>query len=327
MPVDLNALFAPAALAFVMSATVIWALIRSRVSALALDRPNDRSLHAAPTPRIGGLGILAGLAAGVALSAYQPAAAILLALALIVGVSLADDVRGVSPAVRFPVHLLASSIAAVALMADHAPWPWIVLALLAIAWLANLYNFMDGSDGLAGGMAVIGFGAYGIGAALHGDTPFAAANLAVCAAAAAFLIFNFPPARVFMGDAGSVTLGFLAAVLGIEGWHRFDWPFWFGALVFSPFIADATITLAKRLVRGERVWQAHRSHYYQRLVQRGWGHRTTALAGYALMIACAGLALAGAGLGRAGQWALLAACAAGYCALALVLERRLSAPR
>ena len=191
MPVDLNALFAPAAIAFVISATVIWALLRSRVSTLALDRPNDRSLHDAPTPRIGGLGILAGVAVGIALSAYQPAIPVLAALAIVIAISLFDDLGGVSPAMRFPVHLIAAGVAAFVLMADHAPWPWIVLALLAIAWLTNLYNFMDGSDGLAGGMALFGFGAYGIGAALHGDAGFAAANFAVCAAAAAFLSSTF----------------------------------------------------------------------------------------------------------------------------------------
>src|SRR5262249_53435950 len=154
---------------------------------------------------------------------------------------------------------------------------WAVLAAgVATAWMINLYNFMDGSDGLAGGMAAIGFGCYGIAALAGGDYLCATINLVVAASALGFLCFNFSPARLFMGDVGSVSLGFLAAVLDVVGWLRGDWPVWFGIVVFSPFIVDATVTLFKRALRGARVWEAHREHYYQRLVQSGWGHRKTA---------------------------------------------------
>jgi UDP-N-acetylmuramyl pentapeptide phosphotransferase/UDP-N-acetylglucosamine-1-phosphate transferase len=111
----------------------------------------------------------------------------------------------------------------------------------------------------------------------------------VVAAAATFLLFNFPPARLFMGDAGSVPVGFLAAALSFSGWRDGDWPFWFPVAVFSPFIVDATLTLLKRCRRANR--DAHKKHYYQRLVRMGWGHRTTALAEYALMLACGATAL------------------------------------
>jgi UDP-N-acetylmuramyl pentapeptide phosphotransferase/UDP-N-acetylglucosamine-1-phosphate transferase len=89
-----------------------------------------------------------------------------------------------------------------------------------------------------------------------------------------------------MGDSGSVPLGFLAAAFGMHGWAEHDWPLWFPLVVFSPFIVDATVTLARRLWQRQRVWQAHREHYYQRLVQLGWGHARTALAEYALMALC-----------------------------------------
>jgi UDP-N-acetylmuramyl pentapeptide phosphotransferase/UDP-N-acetylglucosamine-1-phosphate transferase len=174
-------------------------------------------------------------------------------------------------------------------------------------------------------MAVFGFSACATAAVIGGDVAFAAMNLAIAAAAAGFLWFNFPPARVFMGDAGSVPLGFLAAVASIEGWVRGNWPLWFGVLVFSPFILDATVTLAKRLVRGERVWQAHREHYYQRLVRCGWGHRKTALAGYALMLACGMLALWGTALSAAAQAALLVIAGAAYVGIVFILERKLHA--
>jgi UDP-N-acetylmuramyl pentapeptide phosphotransferase/UDP-N-acetylglucosamine-1-phosphate transferase len=158
-------------------------------------------------------------------------------------------------------------------------------------WMTNLYNFMDGSDGLAGGMTVLGFSFLGAGAWMSGDEVLLIECAIVAAAGAAFLLFNFPPARLFMGDAGSVPLGFLAAALSLSGWRDGDWPLWFPAAVFSPFIADATLTMAKRILSGERVWEAHNKHYYQRLVRMGWGHRTTALAEYALMAACGGVAL------------------------------------
>jgi len=164
---------------------------------------------------------------------------------------------------------------------------------LAVAWMTNLYNFMDGSDGLAGGMAVIGFGAYALAAASGGHAPLLALSAALAAAALGFLLFNFPPARVFLGDVGSVPLGFLAGALGIVGWRDDLWPLWFPALVFAPFIADASATLLRRLARREKVWQAHREHYYQRLVRTGAGHRGAALAGYALMLVCAAAALYG----------------------------------
>ena len=169
-------------------------------------------------------------------------------------------------------------------------FPFVVLAL-AIAWYANLYNFMDGSDGLAGGMAVIGFGAYALAAAAAGETVLATSSAVVASASLAFLVFNFPPARIFMGDVGSVPLGFLAGALGVLGWHAGAWPLWFPVAVFAPFVCDATLTLAKRLARRERVWRAHRDHYYQRLVRMGFGHRGTAWIEYAAMTGCAGAAL------------------------------------
>jgi len=114
----------------------------------------------------------------------------------------------------------------------------------------------------------------------------------IAAAAAAFLVFNFDPARIFLGDAGSTTLGFLAAGLGLIGWRSGTWPLGVPLLVFSPFIVDASVTLAKRMARGEKFWQAHRSHYYQRLVLSGWSHRKTAVAEYGVMIVCGLCALA-----------------------------------
>jgi UDP-N-acetylmuramyl pentapeptide phosphotransferase/UDP-N-acetylglucosamine-1-phosphate transferase len=186
-----------------------------------------------------------------------------------------------------------------------------VLLVFAIAWSANAYNFMDGADGLAAGMAVFGFGAYALAAHLAGAGPLATLCASLAAAAAAFLPFNWHPARLFLGDVGAVPVGFLAGALGAQGWNEGCWPLWFPLLVFAPFLGDATLTLARRLWRRERIWQAHREHYYQRLVQLGFGHRRTALLEYAAMAGCAGIALAVLGQSAAVQafavaWAVVA---------------------
>jgi UDP-N-acetylmuramyl pentapeptide phosphotransferase/UDP-N-acetylglucosamine-1-phosphate transferase len=152
-------------------------------------------------------------------------------------------------------------------------------------WMTNLYNFMDGMDGFAGGMTILGFGCLAYVAWTHGNHGLAGLSLLIAGAAAGFLRYNFPPARIFMGDVGSVPLGFLAGASAVIGIHGGLFDFWVPMLVFSPFVIDATVTLLKRLLRGEKVWQAHLDHYYQRLVLAGWGHRKVVLAEYGLMLA------------------------------------------
>jgi len=151
--------------------------------------------------------------------------------------------------------------------------------------MTNLYNFMDGSDGLAGGMAFFGFSIFGLATLMRGDYVQAMMNFSVGAAAVSFLYYNFNPAKVFMGDAGSIALGFLVAALGVLGWQKNVWPLWFPILVFSPFIVDASVTLVKRSLRGAKVTEAHREHYYQRVIQMGVSHRDLALFEYGLMLA------------------------------------------
>ena len=232
--------------------------------------------------------MMAGIFAGFAI--LQTPLVVVLPAAALVALSHVDDLRGLPIPVRFGAQLAAAigfafgALPAVAL-------PLLALIVIGILWVTNLYNFMDGSDGLAGGMTVMGFAFLGAGAWMSGDEALLIECVIVAAAAAAFLIFNFPPARLFMGDAGSVSIGFLAAVLSLSGWRDGDWPLWFPAAIFAPFIADATLTLFKRLLTREPFWKAHNRHYYQRLVRMGWGHRGTALAEYALMLACGATAL------------------------------------
>ncbi len=205
-------------------------------------------------------------------------------VALLTLISFADDVFGLRVSGRLMTHGAIATWFSAALLFDAHGWIIVTITTVAIVWMINLYNFMDGSDGLAGGMTLIGFSCYGLIAWLAGEESFAMINFCIAAAAAAFLLFNFHPARIFMGDAGAIPLGFLAASLGVTGWANGLWPLWLPVLVFSPFIVDASVTLVRRSLRKERIWQAHREHYYQRLVQSGFGHRNTALLGYILML-------------------------------------------
>lgn len=308
-----------AAAAFLVSLVTL-RLVFARLGRVALDQPNARSLHERPVPRTGGLAVLAGAATSLPLGAqalWLPAG-IAAALALL---SFVDDLRGLPTLLRFSGHLAAAIGFAAAALSELSPVA-VAALVIAIAWLTNLYNFMDGADGLAGGMAVIGFGAYALAAQTAGASALASASVAIAAAAAAFLLHNFHPARIFLGDAGSIPLGFLAAALGLLGWRDGLWPLWFPLLVFAPFVADATATLVRRLARGERVWVAHREHYYQRMVRMGVGHRATALAYYALMLACACAALYARGASIAGQALASAAAALLLIGTALWIDRR-----
>ncbi len=301
-----------------------WLLRSGLAQRIALDHPNERSLHLQPVPRIGGL-VLVGVATAamlVALPALRPLATIAAALMLL---SAWDDRHGLPVALRLIAHLAAALLAAGIVMPASAAWVWLA-AMVALTWGMNLYNFMDGSDGLAGGMALIGFAALALAAGSEA-TELALACACIAAAAAGFLLHNFHPARVFLGDAGSIPLGFLAGALGLEGWIDGIWPLWFPLLVFSPFVVDATVTLALRILRGRRPWQAHREHAYQRMVAGGLGHRGTALAWYGLMLACAGSALAALRAEAATQALLLGGWAAIYVALLTWVRARLPLKR
>ena len=286
-----------------------------------LDHPNARSLHTTPVPRSGGLGVLAGviltLLATAGLGWMEAELAwIGGALLLVALVSFLDDLGDLSPLVRLTAHGLAAGLLVFGGLGwsrldlpgftlAFPDWLTLVLTLLFVVWMINLYNFMDGMDGLAGGMAMFGvltlawFG-------WSGEAPvYALVCLGVAASAGGFLASNFPPARIFLGDVGSSSLGLLAAALSLWGAELGLLPLWVAWLAFSPFIVDATWTLLARLVRGERVWEAHRSHHYQRLVLAGWTHRQTVLRAYGLMAAVGACAIAAPGLTPADQWLLL----------------------
>jgi UDP-N-acetylmuramyl pentapeptide phosphotransferase/UDP-N-acetylglucosamine-1-phosphate transferase len=307
----------------IISACATWGLLRALESKrnLPLDRPNERSLHVAPVPRVGGLAIVPAIALAWAFVPGAVQVAIWGPAVFLFAISFLDDIRGLRVSFRLGAHLLAAGMTAAALMEPRAGVAAAAVTAIAIAWMTNLYNFMDGSDGLAGGMASIGFGSYGIAAWMGGSLALASACAAVAFASLVFLTHNFHPARVFLGDSGSIPIGFLAAALGAHGWLENLWPAWFPLLVFSPFIVDASVTLLRRCVRREKIWRAHREHYYQRLVQLGWGHKKTALAEYALMLTCGLAALFALQQPAAAQVILLTTCAVLYLLLTTFIDR------
>ncbi len=302
---DLPSVAAAAALAAVGCIAVLACLLKTRLAwRLAVDTPNWRSLHTRPVPRVGGWGVVPAVVGATVVVGggvrIDYALAGMVALAVL---SFIDDRRGLPASVRFAVHFIVAGLFVWALETGDGLWAMIALGV-AIVWMTNLYNFMDGLDGLAGGMALFGFAAYAWAAAGHASelTVLAAA---LAGAALGFLLFNFHPAKIFLGDVGSIPLGFMAGALGLYGWRHEVWPLWYPAIVFSPFIADASLTLAKRAVRKEKVWEAHREHYYQRLVRMGMGHRPIALVWYGLMAAAALLGIGMLQLSAFAQYAIL----------------------
>ena len=310
--------------------TIAW-LRQSRWSDRLADHPNERSLHAWPVPRVGGLGIMAGALPVAFFFASAQGKAILGCAVVLMCISLADDLRSRSIGLRLSAHAFAAAVAILVIVPPLPAlgafaWLAITAAWAAILWMTNLFNFMDGSDGLAGGMSTIGFATLATAAAGAGQTALALESAALAAASAGFLLRNFPPATVFMGDAGSIPLGFLAAALGLHGVQLGAWPPWFPVLVFSPFIADATVTILRRLASGERIWIAHRQHAYQRLVLAGWSRRRLAVIAYVFMSAAAASAMAGLGEGALVRCGIISVWIALYALLYAAIERHAASP-
>ena len=304
-----------------------------------LDHPNQRSLHSTPTPRTGGLAILGGLVLGLlsvgavrlikseqgvdGLLEWWPLAWIVTLSVVLAVVSFLDDRQGLPVWGRFCAQIVLASLLVIGgeLAVSKVVFPlvgtWdlgplsIVASIVFLVWMTNVYNFMDGMDGFAGGMTIVG----GLSLAFVSWTTqheaMALLPLLLAGSSAGFLVHNFPPARIFMGDVGSAPIGFIFGGLILWGCRQGIFDIWVPVVIFSPFIMDATVTIIRRTVNGEKPWEAHRTHYYQRLVLSGWGHRKTVLAEYGLMILCGALAWAyhiaddSVRLGILSLWALL----------------------
>jgi UDP-N-acetylmuramyl pentapeptide phosphotransferase/UDP-N-acetylglucosamine-1-phosphate transferase len=329
MPLDMpiSAAVALASLLLSVSATR-WLVSHGAAGRGPLDYPNARSLHSTPVPRSGGLAVLIGvgtpLAILAALGIFAPELGWIAAAVLpVAGIAFLDDLGEVSRRLR----LVAQLGAALLLIWGGLRWDvldlpgwtlafpgWVaaVLTLVYVVWLINLYNFMDGMDGFAAGMALFGFSAFAILGWSGGEALFALASACVAAASTGFLTGNFPPARIFLGDAGSSSLGMFVAAFSLWGADLGLFPLWSAWLAFSPFILDATWTLLARLARRERIWEPHRQHHYQRLVLAGWTHRRTLLHAYPIMAAAAACAVASTRLPPHEQWLLIGAWAMIY---------------
>ena len=310
----------PAAFAFVSAWWLTNRLCSPKSFLSILAHPNERTLHSMPTPQTGGLAVIGSVVISLILAASvlaitQPSKPVLpkgvasgsvwivVSMLLIFVVSFIDDCVGLPAALRLGVQAASAVIiiGGVGLTLSSISIPGgpniplglaaIPVSVLVLLWMANLYNFMDGMDGFAGGMTFWGFGflAY-FGWQAHFPVMLIIATF-VAMGALGFLTYNFPPARIFMGDAGSITIGFLAGTLMILGVRDGIFELWVPIMIFSPFIVDATITLLRRVIRRQKIWEAHREHYYQRLVLSGWSHRRTVLAEYGVMILCGGLAV------------------------------------
>jgi len=251
-------------------------ILALRKRTLLLDIPNARSNHKVPVPKGGGFAVVTALI--ICLLVARLEYSIVLFVLILAAVSLLDDLIGVPAPVRLLIQIIAVVVALSGmpnlLPADGLLPPWAGKMLIGIMWVwfINLFNFMDGIDGIsAAEMISIGLGLCFI-ASLFGDFPSSLAihSLITASAAFGFLWWNRHPAKIFMGDVGSVPIGFLLGYLLLIA---FSHGYYFAALILPAYyLSDGTITLLNRLWRREKIWQAHSSHYYQKAVRKGMPH-------------------------------------------------------
>lgn len=289
---------------FAISVALTWAASRM---VWVMDVPNQRSSHARPVPKAGGVAIVATFIAGLVTIYFVADIAriedryfwgFLACVALLATVSFVDDVNQHSYVAKLVTQMLCAGAVIVAgltveklwvPMLGEVPLGWLayLVTFLWVVGLTNAYNFMDGLDGLAAGVAVIA-GCF-LGAIAFSQQSFFvyAVSYALVASALGFLVFNFPPARIFMGDAGSTFFGFTFAALAVIGAHLDlgHLSFYVVPMLLFQFIFDTFFTFVRRLVRGEPVHLAHRTHLYQLLQRSGYSHRAVALFHYAVAVA------------------------------------------
>jgi UDP-N-acetylmuramyl pentapeptide phosphotransferase/UDP-N-acetylglucosamine-1-phosphate transferase len=307
--------------AFILAAAIAAALVEAiRVWARkhhVLDHPSARSSHSQPMPRGGGMAIVLVVLGGLAVLRVPNLTAIALPALAVAAVSLYDDLHGAPASLRFAVHVAAAGVAIFAfggwwrLLAPHVSATVIAIAIaLTLFWIAgltNAYNFMDGIDGIAGIQAIVaGLGWCALG--LRCGLPIAAAaGVLIAGASAGFLLHNWSPARIFMGDVGSAFLGYAFAVITVAAAAATLRLAVAGILLVWPFVYDTTFTLIRRARRGERLSEAHRSHLYQRLTQTGVTHARVSIL-YGLL----------AVLGALAAWAQLSTRAIAMSAIGVV---------
>jgi UDP-N-acetylmuramyl pentapeptide phosphotransferase/UDP-N-acetylglucosamine-1-phosphate transferase len=333
------------ALLFIAGAAIAWVLVlglRRWAGRLRLiDLPNERSMHTRPTPRGGGAAIVTvcilGLTA-VAAFGLQPdwpqVIGYVVGASVIVCISLLDDVFVLPAGVRLAAQLVGAAFMVAGLLSHpgvfmsltHQVPAWLLVGI-AIVWsvgLTNVYNFMDGIDGLAATQGLIAGLGWSVLASLSGQSWLAVLSLLIAAGCLGFVFHNWYRARVFMGDVGSAFLGFTFAYLALAAPRRTD-QIGAGVLILWPFIFDASLTIIRRLRRRENILVAHRSHLYQRLVLAGWGHAAVASLYASFALLTLGLAsvwwLSTSGAIRLVVIAVVGAASAGLWSLVIRSER------
>ena len=277
-----------------MGVFVRWSESRQR-----FDVPNERSSHEIPTPVGGGIVFVAitvlvwGSAAFFSPLYLKQILILCLAGLVIAIVSWIDDERPINPLIRFSVHIAGAVSVVLAFGSPDAmgygplgtldlfPMLSQVLSVLWIVWMTNAFNFMDGIDGIAGGQATVCCIGWFLLLSVFGIPEFATGILVLVAGILGFLIYNWPPAKVFMGDVGSAFLGFLLASIPFAASFlagKNESVYFLSAIAFTwPFLFDSVYTFLKRLFAGEKVWKAHRKHIYQRLIKAGYSHLSVSL--------------------------------------------------
>jgi Fuc2NAc and GlcNAc transferase len=290
----------PLVLVMIVSALVGSTLLTGWLRRFALARklvdvPNSRSSHVAPTPRGGGLAVVVVTLTALPLLGWHGALSpsslwALLGAGMLVGaIGWLDDRRDVAVSGRLLIHFTAA-VWALAWLGGLPQLPvfgvtldfgWVGdgLAVLYLVWLLNLYNFMDGIDGIAGIEAItVCLGGVVLYMLSPGSGNAWVVPIVLAAGVGGFLIWNFPRARIFMGDAGSGFIGIMLGLLSLVAGAIAPELFWGWVILLGAFVADATVTLIRRMVRGERVHEAHRSHAYQRMARRLGSHVSVSLA-------------------------------------------------
>lgn len=277
-------------LATLFSWLIVWGVRWYSTRGALLDLPNERSSHTRPTPRGGGLGIVVVTLVGAALLAGQQPSlwGYIIAAGLIAAVSWVDDVRSLSNRVRFGTHLLGAVLVVITggwIEQMHFPlvgiislgWFGLPLTLFWLVGMTNIYNFMDGIDGIAGSQAIVAGAGYSFLGWLVNNEVLTWLGLVVAAASLGFLLHNWSPAKIFMGDVGSAFLGFTFGWLGIIATRTDATLAVPMVLLLWAFLFDAGFTLIRRLQRRENIFAAHRTHLYQRMVIAGHPHARVTL--------------------------------------------------
>jgi len=308
--------------AFILSYLGVEIIRRLALRHRVLDVPNERSSHSQPTPRGGGLAIAVIVLVGFGVACGQlgdltgnSAIGFLVGAGLVAGISIVDDIVRLPARLRLLVHLIAAVIfVALAGRLEPVSLPGLgnidlggwgtLITLIWVVGLINIYNFMDGIDGLAGGQAVLAGLCWLIALVGSGPNSLAMLTCLVLGASLGFLVHNWPPARIFMGDVGSTLLGYTFATLPVLACQQTgDWRMAvFGVFCIAPFVFDGAFTLVRRALKRENILQAHRTHLYQRLIQSGYSHGQVSaiyggLAATSGLMGLLGLASSESGLG------------------------------